>query len=235
MAEAEELEVVNFFIDEAGDPTLFDKRGKKVRVGDGASKSFILGKILVDDCDRLRREMDQLRASLLADAYFRNVESMKPERRKTAVMFHAKDDLPEVRREVFSLLLKHDIKFYAVVRNKMDLVDFVRQQNNRDPNYRYRENELYDTLTRHLFSKLRRSADEVNLIFATRGKANRNAALRNALVEAEQDFEQKVWLRAKTHRQHPGQAIEKRRLPASLRLFPLGIATALRNRRKPLH
>lgn len=184
-------QVIKYFIDEAGDPILFDKRGKNVRVGTGASRFFILGKMLVEDCDSLRQELNQLRADLLADPYFRGVESMRPERKKTAVMFHAKDDLPEVRREVFSLLLKHDIKFYAVVRNKLDLVDFVRQQNNRDPNYRYRENELYDTLTRHLFNKLRRFGDEVNLIFATRGKSNRNSALRQALAEAEKDFEQR--------------------------------------------
>lgn len=139
----------------------------------------------------MRDSLNQLRANLLTDPYFRNVESMKPERQKTAIKFHAKDDLPEVRREVFSLLQKHEVKFYAVVRHKLDLVDFVRQQNTVDPKYRYRENDLYDTLTRHLFNKLRRSADEVNLIFASRGKSNRNAALRKALAEAEQDFEQK--------------------------------------------
>ena len=192
MADAQELDVINYFIDEAGDPVLFDRRGKKVLVGEeGTSKYFILGKLLVDDCDALRDSLNQLRGNLLADPYFRKVESMKPERQKTAVMFHARNDLPEVRREVFSLLLKSNVRFYAVVRNKLDLVNFVRQQTDADPNYRYRENDLYDTLTRHLFNKLRRTADEVNLIFASRGKSNRNAALRKALAEAEQDFEQK--------------------------------------------
>ncbi|MFM9964348.1 MAG: DUF3800 domain-containing protein [Planctomycetaceae bacterium] len=194
MADAQELEVINYFIDEAGGPVLFDRRGKKVLVGEvGTSKYFILGKLLVDDCDALRDSLNQLRANLLADPYFRKVESMKPERQKTAIMFHAKDDLPEVRREVFSLLLKCNVRFYAVVRNKLDLVNFVRQRQQEDavPKYRYRENELYDTLTRHLFNKLRQTADEVNLIFASRGKSNRNAALLKALAEAEQDFEQK--------------------------------------------
>jgi hypothetical protein len=116
---------------------------------------------------------------------------MKPERRKTAVMFHARDDVPEVRREVFSLLLQHDIKFYAVVRSKADLVTYVQHQNERDPNYRYRENDLYDTLTRQLFGKLRPFADEVNLIFARRGKSNRTAALQTSLEHAENDFRQR--------------------------------------------
>ena len=51
MADAEVPEVINYFIDEAGDPALFDRRGKKVLVGEGSSKFFILGKIQVDDCD----------------------------------------------------------------------------------------------------------------------------------------------------------------------------------------
>ena len=191
MADADELDVINYFIDEAGDPALFDRRGTKVLVGEESSKFFILGKLLVDDCDALRDALNQLRATLLADPYFRDVESMKLERQKTAVMFHAKDDVPEVRREVFSLLVKSNVRFYAVVRHKLDLVDFVRQQNDADPKYRYRENDLYDTLTRHLFNKLRRTADEVNLVFASRGKSDRNQALRKALAEAEKDFEQK--------------------------------------------
>ena len=41
---------------------------------------------------------------------------MRPERNKTALMFHAQDDVPEVRREVFKVLAQHDVKFYAVVR-----------------------------------------------------------------------------------------------------------------------
>ena len=35
-----------------------------------------------------------------------------------------------------------------------DLVSYVQQQNQRDPGYRYRENDLYDTLTRQLFGEL---------------------------------------------------------------------------------
>jgi hypothetical protein len=191
MASGDEHLVIHYFIDEAGDPVLFDRRGKKILVGDSASKFFILGKILLEDCTLLRNELEELRRNLLADPYFRGVESMKPERKKTAVQFHAKDDVPEVRREVFSLLLKHDIKFYAVVRNKTDLVSYVQQQNERDPSYRYRENDLYDTLTRQLFGKLRPFADEVNLIFARRGKSSRTAALQTALQHAENDFRKK--------------------------------------------
>ncbi len=46
---------------------------------------------------------------------------MQPKNRKTAVAFHAKDDLPDTRREVFKLLQKKPLRFYAVVRIQRDL------------------------------------------------------------------------------------------------------------------
>ena len=195
MSDSQEKREISYFIDEAGDTTLFDKRGKKLLAGNGASKFFILGKILVADPAQLRRDLRNLRAELLADPYFRGVPSMQPEERKTAILFHAKDDRPEVRREVFKLLLKHDIKFYAVVRNKTDLANFVRQQNQRDPAYKFRERELYETLTRELFGRLRQNAHVVNILFASRGNITRNEALREPLKQAEDFFEAKFGFR----------------------------------------
>jgi hypothetical protein len=37
--------------------------------------------------------------------------------------------LPEVRREVFSLLLRHEVRFFAVVRDKLTVVEYIRQRN----------------------------------------------------------------------------------------------------------
>lgn len=198
MSDRIEKREISFFIDEAGDTTLFDKRGKKLLVGGSASKFFILGKILVGDPATLRAELRSLRAELLADPYFRGVPSMKPYAGKTAVLFHAKDDRPEVRREVFKLLLRHDIKFYAVVRNKTDLANFVLQQNRRDPSYKFRDRDLYETLTRELFGRLRQNADVVNLLFASRGNVTRNEALRESLTQAEDFFHAKFGFR-RTH------------------------------------
>jgi predicted RNA binding protein YcfA (HicA-like mRNA interferase family) len=59
-----------------------------------------------------------LRTSILADPYFAGVPSMQADRRKTAIMFHAKDDLPEVRRQVFQCLQTQAVHFFAVVRTK---------------------------------------------------------------------------------------------------------------------
>jgi hypothetical protein len=66
MATGDEKLVIHYFIDEAGDPVLFDRRGKKILVGNPASKFFILGKILIENCAPLRSELEALRARLLA-------------------------------------------------------------------------------------------------------------------------------------------------------------------------
>lgn len=192
MAEQPEREKLEYFIDEAGSITLFDRRGKQIIVGqDGISKFFILGKIRITDPDRLRADLVALRQELLADPYFRGVPSMQPAVGKTAVLFHAKNDLREVRREVFKLLLRHEIRFYAVVRNKKDLANFVLQKYVEDPSYRFNENEVYHALTRQLFGRLRQTADELHLVFASRGNTTRNQALREALRQADDDFRKK--------------------------------------------
>ncbi len=94
----------HYFVDEAGDATLFDRHGRIIVGTEGCSRYFILGLLNNPQPDRLGRDLEELRASLLSDPYFAKVPSMQPEAKKTALAFHAKDDVPEVRREVFHLL-----------------------------------------------------------------------------------------------------------------------------------
>ncbi|MBM4466874.1 MAG: DUF3800 domain-containing protein [Chloroflexi bacterium] len=182
--------VRHYFVDEAGDGTLFNGRGRIIVGTEGCSRFFILGLLDVANPDALALDMDTLRADLLADPYFKGVPSMQPEARKTALAFHAKDDVPEVRREVFKLLLahSHDLRFFAVVRDKSKVVEYVRQRNERDPSYRYNPNELYDYLVRRLCKNLLHKDDQYNICFAKRGKSDRTAALRTALETARHRF-----------------------------------------------
>ncbi|MFH1418770.1 MAG: DUF3800 domain-containing protein [Planctomycetota bacterium] len=181
--------VLHYFVDEAGDPVLFSAK-REVNVGtEGCSKYFILGKLDVDDPDGLSQRLEDLRAVLLADPYFKGVPSMRPEKKRTAVAFHAKDDPAEVRREVFTLLSRERVRFYAVVRDKRELVSEVRRRNELDSAYRYRDSELYDALVSKLFRKFHGTADRVNVCFAKRGAKPRTQALRAALEEADRIFQ----------------------------------------------
>ncbi len=173
----------SYFVDEAGDCTLFDRRGRVIIGQEGCSHFFILGVLDVACPEVLSYELEDLRARLLADPYFSGVPSMQPAARKTALAFHAKDDVPEVRREVYALLRRHELRFMAVVRDKYRVLDYVRERNHRDPTYRYNPNELYDSLVRRLFKNLLHK-DDLCIRFSQRGKADRTAALRTALEAA---------------------------------------------------
>ena len=179
----------HYHVDEAGDGVLFNRKGHPIVGTPGCSHYFILGFLDIPDAGPLGSDLQDLRASLLADPYFRGVPSLQPAARKTALAFHAKDDLPEVRREVFALLRRHtDLHFFAVVRNKHKLLEYVRQRNERDPTYRYHPNELYDYLVRRLFRDRLHKDDQYNITFAKRGRADRTAALVDALQAARRRF-----------------------------------------------
>lgn len=178
----------HYFVDEAGDATLFNARKQAIIGTEGCSRYFILGVLAIADSEPLGRELNHLRAELLADPYFKRVPSMQPQAKKTAVAFHAKDDLPEVRREVLKLLMRHDLRFLAVVRDKQAVLSYVRQRNERDPSYRYHPNELYDSLVSRLFKNLLHQAARYRVHFARRGSSDRTAALRAALGQARRNF-----------------------------------------------
>ena len=96
-------------------------------------------------------------------------------------------------------LLRHRLRFYAVVRDKAALATFVKQQNERDALYRYRQDKQYDFLVSQLFRQLRQMADETEICFARRGTKPRNDALERALEEAATLFEGRFGFR------HPGR------------------------------
>lgn len=182
-------DALHYFVDEAGDPALFDAKGRALVGLDGCSSYFMLGKLEVNDPVALGTALNVLRTELLADPYFRRVPSMQAAAGKTALFFHAKDDPAEVRREVFRLLARHELRFSAVVKSKHALLAYVRERNARDVRYRYKGDEIYDGLVMELFRRLRPFADRVNICYAKRGSKTRSAAFKEALEAAEARFE----------------------------------------------
>lgn len=177
-----------YFVDEAGDPTLFNRRKQTVVGTEGCSRFFVLGLLDVFDPVTLEREITDLRSRLLADPYFKSVPSMQAGRKKTAFCFHAKDDIPEVRREVFTLLMKHQMRFFAVVRDKNRIVQLVREHNKKSKTYRYHPNQLYDRCVSRLFKDRLHKDGGYMIHFAKRGAKDRTAALKLALEVARDNF-----------------------------------------------
>lgn len=180
-----------YFVDEGGDGTLFASKGRVIIETPGCSRFFMLGLLDVPDPIELQSAFKDLRSRLLNDPYFKDVPSMRPDGRKTILAFHAKDDLPEVRREVFALLRSTEgLRFFAVVTDKWSVLEYVRQQNERNPTYRYHPNELYDYLIRRLFKNRLHKDGGYEIVFSKRGASNRTAALRQALETAREHFAQ---------------------------------------------
>ena len=182
--------VRHYYVDEAGDPVLFNAKGKVIVGEQGCSRFFLVGKVEVAEPDRLADALNVLRKKLLADPYFAGVPSMQPQQQKTATHFHAKDDLAEVRREVFRLLLEHEVRFYAVVRDKRVIAEKVRAHNERQPLYRYHPNQLYDRCVSALFENRLHQHEAYRIVFSKRGSSDRTDAFERALLEAKKKFRQ---------------------------------------------
>lgn len=181
----------HYFVDEAGDGTLFNRKGKVVIGNEGCSRFFILGTLSIADPPGLTQRMEDLRNDLLTDPYFKGVPSMQPESMRTAVGFHATDDPAEVRREVFRLLTECDLRFVAAVRDKHHVLEYVRGRNERDDAYRYSPDELYDSLARRVFRDLLHKDSRYEVCFATRGRSDRTQALRDSLMDAQKRFDER--------------------------------------------
>jgi hypothetical protein len=129
-----------------------------------------------------------VRVELLADPYFRGVPSMQTERKKTAICFHAKDDLPEVRREVFKLLPSFNARIIIAIKRKGILARQY-QELYANTGVKFKANIIYDELISRIFRDKLHSADENRIVFARRGKSPRETALEDALIRAKRNFE----------------------------------------------
>lgn len=188
----EPITIRHYFVDEAGDPTLFDRKGRIIAGNEGCSSHFILGALDVADPIGLNERLRLVHREILTDPFYAGVESLKPEREKTHVLLHAKDDLPEIRERVYRVLLNEDLRFFAVVRDKRGLVLDVRNRNQQSATYRYTPNKLYDEMVKRLFRDRLHKDLSYRVCFARRGSKDRTEALRHALDQARANF-QKKW------------------------------------------
>jgi len=188
MVEEKKSIIYNFYVDEAGDLTLFNKKGQILVGNEGVSKYFMVGLAYIPNPELVKNEMEKLRRSLLADPYFKDVPSMNPQNKKTALLFHAKDDLPEVKREVFRLLPLFKAKIQVAIKRKSELALFAKQMFSLT-NQKIKENEIYDDLIKRLFRNVLHKAQENVILFARRGVTNRNIALEQAIQKAKRNFE----------------------------------------------
>lgn len=168
-----------FYVDEAGDTTFYNRRGRLIVGEDGCSPILILGYVRAEQPAALRRRLLDLQQQVLAEPYFKDVPSL----RKTAVAFHAKDDLPEIRFLVFRLLAELDFKAQLVVARKNKRT--VERKYGRKPG------ALYDDLVQGLFVNALHKTERNEVVFAKRGSRTRQEPLHAAIRRAVRQFEEK--------------------------------------------
>jgi hypothetical protein len=178
----------HYFVDEAGDPNLFGSRGK-VLVGQGGARvSLSWASSTLKMFPRFPKNYSIFGSAFWRIPILRTCLQCNLRSEKTALLLHAKDDLPEVRREVFNLLLNQKIRFSAVVRDKLQVLSYVRKRNETDPDYRYNPNELYDFMVRRLFKERLHQHGVYRICFARRGASDRTQALTAGLERARLRF-----------------------------------------------
>lgn len=177
---------MHHFIDEAGDLSLFNKRKQVVLGSEGVSNYFMVGATFVENPEILENELSSLRESILEDPFLNRIPSIDPARHKTATVFHAKDDVPEVRYKVFRSLANLDIQVFVAIRTKASLVEEARLLFRRG--LRLSEDDLYyDLISRVLRNRLHLAESNI-IVVAHRGTRDRKAALITSIARAQANF-----------------------------------------------
>jgi len=132
----------------------------------------------------LRHELHRVRQKLSADKYLADVSSIS----KSLRAFHAKDDCPEVRHEVFKAIVELPFKAQFIVARKIEKVftkAFARD-----------ERRFYDSLLSRLFENTLHQREMNCIYYAKRGSRKRQqpleAAIRSGLDEFERRWKTKI-------------------------------------------
>ena len=107
-----------YFVDESGDAAFYDRRGNFIVGQPGCSKLLILGFIETPSPNTIRKAVLDLQQEIINEPYFQGAPSIAT----TAIAFHAKDDSPEVRYQIFKLIAELEFRAQFVVARKIELV-----------------------------------------------------------------------------------------------------------------
>ena len=168
-----------FFVDESGDPTFYDGRGSLIVGQPGCASILLMGFIETPNPQAARQAVLALQNEVVNDPYFQGFPSIQ----RTAIAFHATDDLPEIRYRFYKLIAELDIKAQFVVARKIERV--FRN------NFHARETEFYDHLVSILFQNVLHKHTQNHIYFAKRGSRERQAPLSNAIQRGMAHFEEK--------------------------------------------
>ena len=165
------------FLDEAGDTTFYG-RNKTPLVGTaGVSRYFILGILSVrDPLERIRDKVLDLQHRVSIDPYFNEVPSIQKKKKHRGYYFHAKDDVPEVRKMVFEFIKTTNCRFDAVVGRKIYHIYENKHHGS--------QSAFYADMLSHLLHNHINSEEKLVLNIAHRSRCTTHANLEKGLKQS---------------------------------------------------
>lgn len=179
---------LHFFVDEAGDATFYNRKGRLIVGTEGCSQHLILGFIRIkDDPTAMRQRVLALHREVINDPYFQQLPSFVD----TSIAFHANKDAPEVRYLMFRLI--RNLNFRACF-----VVSFKDEQLFKEK-FHGKTNEYYDNMISRLFQNSLHRYTRNHVTIAARGSRLRQNPLEIAVEQARLRFEKRHSVsRAKT-------------------------------------
>lgn len=172
-------EKIYCYVDESGDPVFTNRKGKNLIESNEASPVFMVGHLETQKPTEIARAFQKIRDQISIDDYLQGIPSVK----KSLKHFHAKDDCPEVRQEVFKAIRELDFKAFVIVARK-NPVHF----NNK---FNKNKTELYKYLVSKLFENRLHLYTEMDIYFSKMGNIVREKNMLEALNAAKHTFESK--------------------------------------------
>lgn len=169
-----------YYVDESGDPTFYNKKGRLIIGGSGASSILILGFISTKNPNALKTKLLELKQALIEEKEF---YSEYPSFEKTLKHFHAKDDIPEIRKQVYDLLGSDEMDFKAefIVARKIEGIFEHRHHKS--------ENEFYFDIVSHLFSRKINANKQIKIYFSKKDTKTKQKHFEQALERSKEKYQ----------------------------------------------
>jgi hypothetical protein len=185
---AKKLHTLHRFLDEAGDTTFYGKKRKNIISTEGVSGCFILGMIkFKQPIEPVRETIIKMQKEIEASSYYQ-VPSVIKKKNSAGYFFHAKDDIPEIRKLFFDFILTLKFSFEAVVAAK-SIERFATK-------HKDKEEYFYADILSHLLKNKLNKDEKLVLNIAEKGTSTKNHNLILALEKAKQRFAQKLTLKS---------------------------------------
>jgi hypothetical protein len=174
-----------FFIDEAGDPNFYNRRGKLIVGEDGCSSHLILGFVRLYDPAPIREEIIALRQKVLLEPEFQRFQSIA----RTDTAFHASKDAPPVRDMFFQLIPTLNFRAVLTVAQK-DEKFFRKKCDSKTDRY-------YDGLISELMRNSLHRYTNNHICIAERGSRRRQRPLEAAVKLARDRYQEQFLAEAR--------------------------------------